>query len=147
MKPDRRHNGKDVLSPEQRRRCMAHNKGQNTKPELALRRLCWAAGLRYRLHAKLPGRPDFVFVREKVAVFVDGCFWHGCPLHYVAPATRSEFWKNKLETNRARDLKVTTDLIASGWLVIRIWEHELKNETSLSRQADRILEAVKLRHQ
>lgn len=134
--------GTDVLSPDQRRRCMARNRGQDTGPELALRRLCWAAGLRYRLKAKLIGKPDFVFPREKVAVFIDGCFWHGCPSHYTAPATRSEFWKSKLEANRRRDVKVTNALAESGWIVLRFWEHDLEDEVSRGRRAAEIKQAV-----
>ena len=132
----------DVLSPDQRRRCMAHNRGNDTGPELALRSLCWAIGLRYRLKTKLIGKPDFVFLRERVAVFIDGCFWHGCPIHYSAPTTRRIFWREKLEANQKRDAIVTKALAESGWLVLRFWEHELKNEVSLEKQSAKIKQAV-----
>lgn len=113
----------DVLTEAQRRLCMTRNQGRDTKPEVALRKACWSLGYRYRLQARLPGRPDFVFSRQRVAVFVDGCFWHGCPTHYQAPATRAEFWKLKLARNQQRDAMVTQQLTAAGWRVIRIWEH------------------------
>lgn len=73
-------------------------------------------------------RPDFVFQKLKVAVFVDGCFWHGCPKHATWPRTRAAFWKAKIEGNRARDRLVTQELRNSGWRVIRIWEHELRRK-------------------
>jgi DNA mismatch endonuclease (patch repair protein) len=73
----------------------------------------------------LVGKPDFIFHRERVAIFVDGCFWHGCPTHYKAPSTRSSFWRTKVNTNRARDLRVAKALRRQGWRVLRIWEHEL----------------------
>lgn len=84
--------------------------------------------MRYILNSKLPGRPDFVFLRSKVAVFVDGCFWHGCPTHYHAPATRSEFWQSKLRRNQVRDSMVTRQLTEAGWKVVRIWEHTIKSD-------------------
>lgn len=95
----------------------------NKKTEVALLALFRAHRITgWRRHQPLPGRPDFVFPRERVAVFVDGCFWHGCPRHYKAPGTRSEFWQGKVTTNRARDLRVTRALRAAGWRVVRVWE-------------------------
>ena len=79
----------------------------------------------WRRHARLPGTPDFVFPRARVALFVDGCFWHGCPEHYVAPAINAEFWRAKLERNVARDRAADRALSAMGWKVLRFWEHEL----------------------
>ena len=132
----------DVLTPEQRRRCMSRNRGRDTAPEMALRRLCWALGLRYRLNSRLIGKPDFIFYREKIAVFVDGCFWHGCPIHYVAPATRGDFWKAKLEATRKRDAAVTANLRAAGWVVLRIWEHSLRTDALRLENAYEIRDAV-----
>lgn len=80
----------------------------------------------WRRHQPLPGRPDFAFRPEKVAVFVDGCFWHGCPKCYQAPTSNSTFWKDKVTGNRARDKRVTSELRASGWRVLRLWEHDLR---------------------
>lgn len=74
---------------------------------------------------RLSVRPDFIFGRQKVAVFVDGCFWHGCPRHSSRPATNTEFWTKKLTGNIQRDQRATTALLAAGWTVVRIWEHEL----------------------
>lgn len=85
----------DVMTPEQRSRCMSHVRGKDTKPELLLRRALWKKGLRYRLFNKLPGRPDILFIRKRVAIFVDGCFWHGCPEHGTQPRSNADFWKKK----------------------------------------------------
>jgi DNA mismatch endonuclease (patch repair protein) len=121
---------------------MARVKGRNTQPELALRKALWAAGLRYRLHRKLPGTPDLAFVSAKVAVFVDGCFWHGCPQHYSFPATRPEFWAAKLDRNVARDARVDAELTALGWNALRLWEHDIKALTSLDSLIERVRTAV-----
>ena len=85
------------------------------------------------------GRPDFVFPRQKVAVFVDGCFWHGCPRHYNVPANNAGFWRRKLEANRARDRLVTRMLRRAGWIVVRVWEHALSDE---ARVAGRVIRAL-----
>lgn len=81
------------------------------------------------LHVRSTGRvkPDFVFPKLRVALFVDGCFWHGCPRHATWPKTRAAFWKNKIETNRARDRRVNSALRKRGWVVVRVWQHELKH--------------------
>lgn len=105
---------------------MSRIKGKNTGPELALRSAVWAIGLRYRLHHRIGRtRPDMVFIGPKLAVFVDGCFWHGCLRHSTAPKNNMEFWKQKLERNRERDVENTTWLRAEGWCVLRFWEHEI----------------------
>lgn len=109
---------------------MSRIRGQNTRPEVLLRRALWSRGLRYRLHYKTPvGKPDIVFPGPRVAVFVDGCFWHGCPDHYVKPRTRDEFWAAKLEGNIDRDRRQTIELETLGWTVIRLWEHEVRAQT------------------
>jgi DNA mismatch endonuclease, patch repair protein len=98
----------------------------NTRPELILRKLIWASGWRYRVRARVMAcKPDLVFKSKKVAVFVDGCFWHGCPDHYSLPRTRVEFWRTKLEKNVRRDQRQTRALEAAGWRVIRFWGHEV----------------------
>lgn len=103
---------------------MARIKGVHTAPERVLRSALWRAGLRYRLYARAPiGRPDVVFPNQRVAVFIDGCFWHGCPQHYVRPRSREEFWAAKLASNVDRDRQQTMQLEALGWRVIRVWEH------------------------
>jgi DNA mismatch endonuclease (patch repair protein) len=105
---------------------MSRIRARDTSPEREVRRLLWKEGLRYRLHAKTPvGRPDIVFLGARVAVFVDGCFWHGCPDHYVRPRSREGFWSEKLATNVRRDIEQTRKLESLGWRVCRIWEHEV----------------------
>jgi DNA mismatch endonuclease (patch repair protein) len=119
----------DVMSEPKRRALMAHIRGANTNPECTLRRALFSRGFRYRINVRnLPGRPDIVFPRSKVAVFVDGCFWHSCPRHRVWPTTRREFWREKLTDNRRRDQRVASALRGRGWLVIRIWEHQIEED-------------------
>ena len=105
---------------------MSRIRAKNTRPERILRSLLWQDGLRYRLHADTPaGKPDIVFLALKVAVFVDGCFWHGCPEHYVRPRSSNEFWATKLADNVRRDVEQTRKLERLGWRVCRVWEHEV----------------------
>jgi DNA mismatch endonuclease, patch repair protein len=105
---------------------MARVKGNNTSPERLLRSALWEAGLRYRLNYRVPaGRPDIVFPGPKVAVYVDGCFWHGCPVHYSRPRSREGFWSQKLAANTERDSRLTLRLESCGWIVVRVWEHEI----------------------
>lgn len=115
----------DVLTREQRRRCMAAIGGKDTKPELLVRRLAHAMGYRYRLHRKdLPGKPDLVFPSRRMVIFVHGCFWHqhqGCSFA-TRPATRADFWAEKLDGNRARDKRVCRELTRLGWRSLVIWE-------------------------
>ena len=133
----------DTLTPEQRKKCMSHVRGKDTKPEVKLRKALWAKGLRYRLGYKLPGKPDFVFVAPHVAVFVDGCFWHGCPVHGTIPKTNRDFWVKKIEKNIRRDRLVTEELQAAGWVVVRVWTHELRMD--FEAVMDRIKETVRQR--
>jgi DNA mismatch endonuclease (patch repair protein) len=111
---------------------MQANRGRDTGPELQLRHLLHGAGLRYRVHWPVPGdrrrRIDIAFTRRKVAVFVDGCFWHRCPIHYVAPHANAVFWDTKIQGNTRRDAETTTLLEKEGWLVFRFWEHEEPSE-------------------
>lgn len=105
---------------------MSRIRGDHTAPERALRAALWARGLRYRLHLKTPaGRPDVVFPGRRVAVFIDGCFWHGCPDHYVRPRSNTPFWSNKLRANVERDRAQTLRLEEMGWRVVRLWEHQV----------------------
>lgn len=110
------------------RRTMQGNRGRNTAPEVAVRSLLHANGLRFRVCAPLPidrrRSADIVFTRAGLFVFIDGCFWHGCPDHYVAPVTNSGFWAQKVKGNIARDLDTTARLNSAGFVVIRYWEHE-----------------------
>jgi DNA mismatch endonuclease (patch repair protein) len=96
-----------------------------TAPERALRRELHRRGLRYRVNVPtIPGRPDIALTRARIAVFVDGCFWHGCPEHAVAPKANADWWRSKLDANVARDRRTEERLREMGWLVIRAWEHE-----------------------
>lgn len=98
---------------------------RDTKPEVAFRHELHRRGLRFRVGVKgLPGTPDIVFTRAKVAIFMDGCFWHGCAEHYTAPKNNAEWWATKLAANRSRDRRVDDELIVLGWLPVHIWEHE-----------------------
>jgi DNA mismatch endonuclease (patch repair protein) len=110
------------------RTCMQANKGRDTKPELALRSAVHALGLRYRVGIRplkqVRRTADLVFTRAKVAVFLDGCFWHGCPEHHTVAATNAQFWADKVEGNRQRDRDTDRRLAEAGWLSVRIWEHE-----------------------
>lgn len=106
-------------------RTMKRVRRKDTKPELLLRRELHRRGLRYRVdYDKVPGRPDIALTRAKIAVFVDGCFWHGCPLHVTYPQNNHEWWVAKLARNRERDLAVTRRLQELGWTVLRYWTHD-----------------------
>jgi len=94
---------------------------------MLLRGELWRRGLRYRLEGGLFGKPDIVFRAAKIAVFVDGCFWHGCPEHSTKPKTNSQFWSAKIKKNMERDKFVSENLSSDGWRVVRIWEHEIKS--------------------
>lgn len=128
------------LTPEVSRR-MAVTRGRDTSAELRVRLILHARGLRYRVDVQpLKGvrrRADILFPRARVAVFIDGCFWHGCPQHATWPANNAAFWRDKIETNRARDRDTDQRLRLAGWTVLRAWEHELPEEV-----ADRVQAAV-----
>ena len=110
------------------RASMRANRSRDTKPELRVRRLLHARGLRYKV-AKRPipalrRTADLVFSGPRVAVFIDGCYWHGCPEHFTMPTTNSDYWSTKIGRNQARDRETTSRLEDRGWLVLRFWEHE-----------------------
>ncbi|MET7294528.1 very short patch repair endonuclease [Streptomyces griseoloalbus] len=110
------------------RAAMTANKSRDTKPERQLRSLLYRQGLRYRVDARpirdLRRTADLVFPKARVAVFVDGCYWHGCPEHYRPAVKRSRWWQEKIEGNRARDTDTNSRLREQGWTVVRVWEHE-----------------------
>ena len=93
----------------------------------------------WRRNSRLFGRPDFVFPERRIAVFVDGCFWHGCPYHGAVPLTNRDFWIAKLARNRKRDRLVDRTLKAKGWIPLRIWQHELRRPVYVARRLDRVL--------
>jgi DNA mismatch endonuclease (patch repair protein) len=115
----------DNKSQEARSRNMAAVKNKDTDLELTLRRALWHEGMRYRLNYRLPGRPDIVFPGKQVAVFCDGCFWHGCPEHGEIPVQNREFWLRKIHANKERDAQVTAELTSMGWVVLRYWGCEI----------------------
>lgn len=107
---------------------MAAVKSRDTDIELLVRRALWARGLRYRLRTNLPGRPDIAFLYQRVVVFCDGCFWHGCPKCNERPVTNSEYWAVKIAANKRRDQRVTRQLEADGWTVLRYWGCEIHQD-------------------
>ena len=119
------------MTPEQRFKCMSHNRAKNTGPELLLRRAIWRLGFRYRVNDKhLPGSPDIVLPKYHTVIFVHGCFWHGhknCK-NATTPKTNTEFWKAKITRNQERDQEVWRKLEAKGWYVLIVWECELKKD-------------------
>ncbi|MBM3884094.1 MAG: DNA mismatch endonuclease Vsr [Verrucomicrobia bacterium] len=132
----------DIVSKQKRSVVMAAVRSQaNRTTELRLITLFrrWRIS-GWRRKQKLIGKPDFVFRHKRVVVFVDGCFWHGCPSCYRRPSSHRAYWDTKVRTNKARDRLVTQRLHSSGWRVLRIWEHELRprNEARLARRLERL---------
>jgi DNA mismatch endonuclease (patch repair protein) len=113
---------------------MSRQASKNTACELAVRRLLHAAGLRYRVEYPVPGmarrRIDVAFTSVKVAVLIDGCFWHGCPEHATQPKSNATWWRQKLDRNMARDRETTEHLVEAGWEVLRFWEHEAPKDVT-----------------
>lgn len=126
------------------RASMRANKGRNTKPEVALRSAVHALGLRYRVSAQplkgLRRTADLVFPRARVAVFLDGCFWHGCPDHHTVAATNAKYWSDKVTENTSRDRDTDQRLNEAGWVSLRIWEHEDPQQAAV-----RVREVVTIR--
>lgn len=112
-------------------------RGKNTNPEMVVRKACRDAGFPgYRLHRKdLPGKPDIVYVGRKMAIFVNGCFWHGhdCPVGVRKPKTNQAYWIPKIDRNKERDARSIEELVKAGWRVLIVWECETKNLPSLAR--------------
>lgn len=122
----------DAIDRQRRSENMAAIKRKDTTIEQTLRSALWASGLRgYRLDvAAVPGRPDIVFSRGRVAIFVDGCFWHRCPECYREPKSNTDYWRAKAERNVTRDRAVDQELLSAGWQVVRLWEHEIERDLS-----------------
>ncbi|MGW0841491.1 very short patch repair endonuclease [Streptomyces sp. NPDC002787] len=131
---------------------MSRQASKDTAAELAVRRLLHAGGLRYRVEYPVPGmarrRIDVAFTSVKLAVLIDGCFWHGCPEHATQPKSNAEWWRQKLDRNMARDAETTEHLVAAGWEVLRFWEHEAPEAVAVSivGAVQRRRAAVKRRH-
>ena len=140
----------DVMKPSQRYKAMAHNRGR-TGPERALASALWSRGVRYYTHdgyrsvrgTGLPGNPDLVLPRKRIAIFVDGCFWHGCPQCRKHEGLNEESWVNKIEGNRARDRRVTDELEGEGWTVLRIPEHDIAPKSALPETVDRVASLIR----
>lgn len=136
----------DFLSPKERSERMARIKGRNTRPEIALRKILYGLGLRYRLDgAGLPGKPDLVFPRYRAIVFVHGCFWHrhsNCTIA-TTPKSNTAFWVKKFESNIARDERVTGLLEAADWRVFVIWECEVASAKKASVTGERVAELIR----
>lgn len=118
----------DNLTPEQRKKSMSAIKSKNTKAELALRKQLWAEGFRYRIHYNVEGSPDIAFPSKKIAVFVDGCFWHKCPDCFSCPKSNESYWIPKLNRNVGRALEVNRKLESEGWTVLRFYECRIKKD-------------------
>jgi len=135
----------DLMTPEQRSRCMAAIRSKNTKPEMVVRKFLFAKGLRYRVNdRKLPGSPDIVLKKYKTVVFIDGCFWHGhegCK-YYRLPKTNTDFWRRKIATNVTRDYVNTVDLKLAGWRVFHIWECEIKTKAKREETLERLYTTI-----
>lgn len=135
----------DRLTPERRSWLMSRVKAKDTEAEMRVRRTVHSVGLRYRLHRRdLPGTPDLVFPKHRVAVFVHGCFWHrhpGCK-KATTPKSRKRFWQRKFDRNVARDRKAIRDLRASGWRIAIIWECETRSKESILDRVRKIFEYV-----
>ncbi len=115
----------DFVSKKTRARIMSRIGSKNTKLETKFRRRVSSVGLKYRLHYNITGKPDFVFVSKRIAVFVDSCFWHGCKKHFRQPSSNKKYWIQKIERNSKRDKEVAKKLKQDGWNVLRFWEHEI----------------------
>jgi len=123
---------------------MKRQQRRDTAAELAIRRALWSLGLRYRVHypaTRGRRRVDIAFTRTRVAVFVDGCFWHSCPEHGTRPKANAEWWVEKLERNVRRDRETDAELRAAGWIVVRIWEHE--DPTAVAERVAAIVRATR----
>lgn len=114
---------------------MRANRSRDTAPEIAVRKIVHHLGLRYRVDfrpiASLNRRADLAFTRARVAVFIDGCFWHGCPEHHTIARTNAAYWSEKVQQNRARDAETNQLLAAAGWQVLRFWEHESPTDVAM----------------
>ena len=140
----------DVMTPQQRYKAMAHNRGR-TGPELALASGLWRQGVRYFTHegyksvsgTRLPGNPDIILPRKGLVIFVDGCFWHGCPQCRKHEELNGKFWVNKISGNRTRDRRITAELEGDGWTVLRIPEHDVNTKAALAETVSRLVTLIR----
>ena len=118
----------DIFDKKTRSKIMSSIKSKNTGPEIKLKETLEVSGFLYQ--PRLPGSPDFVNFRKKIVLFVDGCFWHKCPIHFKNPKTRKKYWGPKLDKNVIRDKEIDLMYENAGWKVLRFWEHEIKSNPS-----------------
>lgn len=119
----------DLVSKEGRSKIMQAVKPKNTKLENLILKELWKRGIRYRRNVKeLPGKPDMAIKKYKLVVFIDSCFWHGCPYHCRMPVTNHDYWTNKIMKNKNRDLEITGYYTSIGWEILRFWEHDIKDD-------------------
>lgn len=137
----------DQVSKETRSRIMRAVRSKDTKLERKFRSALCSEGIgNIKLNPDdLLGKPDFVHIKAKVAIFLDSCFWHGCPNHVRMPMTNSEYWQKKIEGNKERDRLVTVALRKDGWQVVRIWEHSMCDEASLRIQSKKVSDLIRTR--
>ena len=136
----------DAMNPEQRHKAMSHNRGR-TGPERKLASGLWRCGLRYLTEdgyrvvsgKRLIGKPDLIFPRKRVVIFVDGCFWHGCLNCNKSPEQSGQFWTEKIATNRKRDRRVTAALENDGWTVLRVPEHDISTKVALTQTVNHLV--------
>ncbi|MCM1077375.1 MAG: very short patch repair endonuclease [Bacteroides sp.] len=139
----------DVMTPEERSRCMAAIHGRNTRPEMTVRKFLFAKGLRYRVNnRKLPGTPDIVLKKYRTVIFVDGCFWHGhkdCR-YFRIPKSNENFWRHKINLNIARDYRNDVELRLLGWRVIRVWECSLRTADERAKVLETLYDKIVSRY-
>lgn len=134
----------DIMTPTQRRRAMASNRGR-TRPERILASALWRRGFRYltangykRKYERIVGNPDLIFTRKRIVIFVDGCFWHGCRICKKSDGLTDSSWIEKIDRNRERDQRVTAELEREGWTVARVPEHDVRSKSALVGAVDRL---------
>lgn len=134
----------DNLSPEDRRKNMQNIRSTGTKMEQRVLRELWKQGLRYRKNVRtLPGKPDIALKKYKIVVFLDSCFFHACPQHFIMPKNNRDYWKKKINRNIERDFEINQYYLNNGWIVLRFWEHETRKE--LNKVVNHIMKTVQER--
>lgn len=130
----------DNLTKELRKKNMQAIKSKNTKMESIVCKELWRRGIRFRKNVKeLPGKPDIAIKKYKIAIFLDSCFWHKCPLHFIRPKSNNAYWDNKIERNINRDKEVNNFYKQNGWHLLRVWEHQFKIKDTQQKALDEIV--------
>ena len=132
----------DTVSKKKRSEIMSQVRSKNTGIELSLRKSLWKRGLRYRIHYG-PESIDIAFPSKRIAIFIDGCFWHGCPKHGTIPKTNRDYWQKKISDNNRRDRRKKTTLSNNGWKVLRVWQHELENTDIIANKVTSLVRSSK----